>query len=51
MALKIFDQIGIVDASVGDPMILAQMIDPRPPVYARRLVSFLIAWHLNTRDL
>ena len=51
MAIKVFDQMGMVPANTGDPMILAQMIDPRSTRWNRRVVSFLIAWHLNTRDL
>lgn len=49
MALKIFDQFGILPAAArpkGDPLIVAQLLDPRG-----RVVTFLVAWHLDTRVL
>jgi len=54
MALNIFDEFGILpDNQRGDPMILAQIIDPRPQSYAslKKRVTFLIGWHLDTRIL
>lgn len=57
MALKIFDQFGILPAEAnrtgprpkGDPLVVAQIIDPRPT--SDRRVTFMIAWHLDTRVL
>lgn len=53
MALKIFDQFGILPAEArsqkrakGDPVIVGQLLDPRG-----RVVTFMIAWHLDTRTL
>lgn len=53
MALKVFDQIGILPAETmtakrakGDPIIVGQLLDPRG-----RVVTFMIAWHLDTRAL
>lgn len=53
MALKIFDEIGILPAETksqtrakGDPIIVGRLLDPRG-----RVVSFMIAWHLDTRSL
>lgn len=53
MALKIFDQLGILPAEThkarrakGDPLIVGQLLDPRG-----RIVTFMIAWHLDTRVL
>lgn len=54
MAAKIFDELGILPdpKPKKDPMIIGTIIDPRG-VYGRerRRVSFIIAWHLNVRDL
>lgn len=62
MALKVFDDLGILPGYSpsdrtrpprGDPMIIARIHDPRhkhkwaTPVY----VSFIVAWHLNTKTL
>jgi hypothetical protein len=54
MALQLFDQIGICPKQTpkGDPLIIGQIF--LPPVRShtpRKLVSFLIAWHLNLNDL
>lgn len=60
MALKIFDEIGIIgdtgrarSARRGqDPVIIGRIIDPTPPGYGRRKrITFLIAWHVDTKDL
>jgi len=53
MALNIFDEFGILpEDHKGDPMILARIIDPRPPGYREhKRVTFLIGWHLNTSVL
>jgi hypothetical protein len=54
MALKIFDQFGLFAPGTGDPIITGEIVDPRNnhknPVHMRR-VTFIIAWHLNVRDL
>jgi hypothetical protein len=51
MALKIFDDFGIMPQERrGDPMILASIYGPKVG-YSRKTVTFLIGWHLNTRDL
>lgn len=50
MALKCFDQIGIMPATKNDdPVIIGQII--RKSGYSTKIVSFLIAWHLNTNVL
>lgn len=61
MALKIFDEIGILPGYApnegtrpprGDPIIVARLKDPRPTGYQpARYVTFIIAWHLDTRSL
>lgn len=54
MALKVFDEIGILQESKsGDPIIIGRMIDPRPTSSKlfRKHLSFIIAWHLDTKVL
>jgi hypothetical protein len=60
MALKIFDEIGIIgdtgrarSARRGqDPVIVGHIIDPKKPGYGRhKRLAFLIAWHVDTKDL
>jgi len=54
MALKIFDQFGVLfpQAAKADPLICAEILDPRPTGYGvPKRVTFIIGWHLNTRDL
>ena len=56
MALNIFDEIGILPGfapaeSKGDPMIIARMKVPNWVGANQRWVSFIIAWHLDTRTL
>jgi hypothetical protein len=52
MALKIFDDFGIMpERKKEDPIIVARLLDPRSTTYNRRFVTFMVAWHLNTRDL
>ncbi len=61
MALKIFDDIGILPGYApsemtrppkGDPIIVARLIDrSRCGPYNKHYVTFMVAWHLNTRDL
>lgn len=50
MALKIFDQIGIMPAAKKeDPVIIGQIFTKNG--YNTKTVSFMIAWHLNTNVL
>ncbi len=50
MALKIFDQIGIMPATKKeDPVIIGQVMQQYGNI--TKTVSFMIAWHLNTNDL
>lgn len=53
MALNLFDEFGIMpERKREDPIIVAHLVDPsRSTTYTRRVVTFMIAWHLNTRDL
>lgn len=48
MALKIFDDLGVLPSPYKreDPMVIARILNPFGSP-----VSFLVAWHLNTRDL
>lgn len=51
MALQLFDQIGVLPQNRReDPVIIGQLIDPRDQ-WKLRIVSFMIAWHLDTRVL
>lgn len=48
MALKVFDEIGICPPSrKPDPLIIGRICMPR----SAKVVSFLIAWHLNLNEL
>jgi len=50
MALKVFDQIGIMPAAKKeDPVIIGQII--RKSGNTKKIISFMIAWHLNTNVL
>jgi len=54
MQLKVFDQLGILlpQATKADPLIVGEILDPRPVGWGRRKrICFIIAWHLNVRDL
>lgn len=47
MALKIFDRIGVMPATRNeDPVIVGQIMQKNGPIV--KIVSFMIAWHLNT---
>jgi hypothetical protein len=54
MALKIFDQFGLFAQGTGDPIITGEIVDPRnnakSSIHIRR-VTFIVAWHLDVRDL
>lgn len=51
MGLKVFDQIGVMPATrkKEDPVIVGQIINKVG--YRTKIVSFMIAWHLDTRVL
>jgi hypothetical protein len=54
MQLKVFDQLGILlpQSAKADPLIVGEILDPRPIGYGtRKRICFIIAWHLNVRDL
>lgn len=51
MAHRVFDQIGICPATrKADPLIIGQILWQKN-TYTQRVVSFLIAWHLNLNEL
>lgn len=53
MGLKIFDELGMLPADRvrhTDPILIGCIIDPRGTYYHNKL-SFMIAWHLDTRTL
>lgn len=54
MSQKIFDELGILPdpRPKKDPLIVGHIIDPTPRGYSpKKYVTFIIAWHLNVRDL
>ncbi len=52
MALKCFDDFGIMPGKKKeDPIIVARLRDPRSTKYWEKWITFMVAWHLNTRDL
>lgn len=52
MALKIFDDFGIMpERQKEDPIIVARLKDPRGSKHSPRFITFMVAWHLDTRDL
>lgn len=54
MALRLFDEFGIlpgVRVVKGDPIIVGRIIDPRSTKYSKRVLTFIIAWHVDTRQL
>ena len=51
MALRVFDSVGICPQSRrGDPLIIGQILGPKVG-YSQKVISFLIAWHLDLRTL
>lgn len=52
MALKIFDRFGVFPSTRKkvDPVIIGQIVN-RVSKYNEKIVSFMIAWHLDTRVL
>lgn len=53
MALKIFDRFGVFPSrrKNDDPVIIGQIIHKRGGYQSDKVVSFMIAWHLNTNVL
>jgi hypothetical protein len=57
MTLKIFDELGIflpqtLAKKKADPIIVGTVMDPKQDAYGnQRRIMFIIAWHLNLRDL
>lgn len=52
MALRIFDQIGVVKARRQDPIIVGQIIDPdNNGKYWKKTVTFFVAWWLDPETL
>lgn len=51
MALKVFDQMGTVRQRRGDPIIVGQIMGPKYGYSYRKIVTFFVAWWLNTEDL
>jgi len=52
MALRIFDQIGVVKARKQDPIIVGQIIDPdQNGRYWKKTICFFIAWWLDPSTL
>lgn len=55
MQMKIFDELGMMPADRQrhpDPILVGRINDPRPVGYGtKKFVTFMIAWHLDTRTL
>lgn len=52
MALRIFDQVGVVKARRQDPIIIGQIIDPdHNGRYWKKAISFFVAWWLDPATL
>lgn len=55
MALKIFDELGVLPQDYRrnpDPVILGRIYEPKKGgYYEPKAITFLIVWHLNTKDL
>lgn len=54
MALKIFDELGVLPSPYKkkDPLIVGRIRDPRASKHDRDgVVTFIVAWHLDTRTL
>lgn len=52
MAIKLFDDMGVLPGHTkADPIIVGRMKDPRSQKYNPRFVTFIIAWHLDTRTI
>lgn len=54
MDAKIFDEVGFLPQDYKrnpDPLLIGRLIDPRSTTYSKRYVSFIIAWHIDTKTL
>lgn len=57
MALKVFDELGVLPSHKRepDPLIVGRIVYPGQPAYTRadsyRAITFIVAWHLDTRTL
>lgn len=55
MDAKIFDEVGFLPEDFKrnpDPLLIGRIIDPRPAGYGtQKRVSFIIAWHIDTKTL
>lgn len=57
MQIKLFDDFGVLSDAVinrrgcGDPIIVGRIMDPRSTTWHHKFVSFIIAWHLDTKTL
>lgn len=54
MALKCFDEIGVLPnrhVVKRDPIVVGIIRDPRSSKYSKRVLTFLIAWTVDTADL
>jgi hypothetical protein len=53
MALSVFDELGILpnDRRTPDPIITGRVVDPRSTKFNRRVLTFMVAWHIDTRTL
>lgn len=54
MALHVFDEFGILpEQKKADPLIVGHILNPKAPSWDRGngMVTFIVAWHLDTRSL
>lgn len=55
MALKVFDELGVLPQDMRrnpDPVIMGRIYEPKKTTYHHpKVITFMIAWHLNTKDL
>ena len=55
MALKIFDELGVLPQDFKrnpDPVILGRIFEPKKHGnHSQKVITFMVAWHLNTKDL
>lgn len=54
MALKIFDEIGFIPEDSKrnpDPILIGRITKPAANKFLRKTVTFLLAWHIDTRTL
>jgi hypothetical protein len=51
LALKVFDELGLVGEPTTDPVVVGRIYHPRSGGSTRRFTTFFIAWWLNTAAL